>query len=193
MKNTDKYLIVALVFLLAASVFLGGEKSVIAQGSTFVNEWLRTNTLATSDDKSLRVELANSVGDFDVTGDFSVDTTVFTVNATTDVVDIGAWETQTIATSTAQSYSISSSSKAGIHIQTHGAAATMHLMTDLLTSPGDGGVLVLKTGGANDVTIDTEGAEDIDGADTYSLDGTYEAVGLVTDGTNWFITNGYLE
>ena len=66
-------------------------------------------------------------------------------------------------------------------------------MTDLLTSPGPGGVVIWKTGDSSDITIDTEGSETINGADTFVIDGTQEATYFMTDGTNWHVIGGYLE
>jgi hypothetical protein len=120
-------------------------------------------------------------------------TDALVVDAGTNAVIHGAWDVWEYVKTTDQSYSLAATGRASNFIQTVGGAATFHLMTALLTSPGAGAVVTIKTGGANDVTIDTEGAETIDGANTYALDGTYEAVTLTNDGTNWFILGGYLE
>jgi hypothetical protein len=115
------------------------------------------------------------------------------VDAGLNTISHGTWDTYDYIKTTDQSYSLTSTGRAGNVIQTVGEAATLHLMTALLTSPGAGAVITIKTGGSNDVTIDTQGAETIDGANTYALDGTYEAVTLTNDGSNWFILGGYLE
>lgn len=115
------------------------------------------------------------------------------VDASKDVVSLGAWNALDYVKTTDQSYSLSSTGRAGNFIQTVGGAASFHLMTALLTSPGAGAMITVKTGGSNDVVIDTEGSETIDGAATYTLDGSYEAVTLTNDGSNWFILGGYLE
>jgi hypothetical protein len=141
----------------------------------------------------LTVTFNQAGGDYDVVFETDNVTDALKVDAGTDTVQLGSWQTWEIATSTAQSYSISSSSKAQVHIQTYAGEATAHLMTDLLTSPGAGGVVVIKTGGTNDVLIDTEGAETIDGGADYDLDGSYESVMLINDGSNWFVIGPYLE
>ena len=105
----------------------------------------------------------------------------------------GAWDNYSYAATTDQSYSLASAGKASVIIQTVGAAATGHLMTDLLTDPGAGGVVTWKTGDASDIVIDTEGAETIDGAASYTIDGTMESVTLMNDGTNWHVIGAYLE
>jgi hypothetical protein len=39
---------------------------------------------------------------------------------------------------------------------------------------------------ANNITVATEGAETIDGAGTLVINTAYEAIGVFSDGTNWF-------
>lgn len=41
--------------------------------------------------------------------------------------------------------------------------------------------------GTNNITVDTEGAETIDGAATAVISGDYDAINLYSDGSNWFI------
>jgi len=41
--------------------------------------------------------------------------------------------------------------------------------------------------GTNNITVDTEGAETIDGAATAVIGGNYDSIDLYSDGTNWFI------
>jgi hypothetical protein len=139
------------------------------------------------------VTVNDDSGDYDFIVESDGDAAAFKVDAGLDTAIFGAWEAGTIATDVTTSYSISSASKARYHIQTAGAAATAHLMTDLLTSPGPGGLITLKTGDASDIVVDTQGAETIDGAATYTIDGTLEAVTFLTDGTNWYIVGSYLE
>ena len=59
----------------------------------------------------------------------------------------------------------------------------------------EGRVVIIKdeSGGAgtNNITIATEGAETIDGANTYTIGNNYGAVTLISDGTNWFAINSY--
>jgi len=129
--------------------------------------------------------------DFRVETDNATD--AFQVDAGTDTVQLGAWRSLEIVTTTAQSYSLSSTGKAGLVIQTAGETASMHFMTDLLTAPGPGGYWTVKTGDTNDIVIDTEGSETIDGSATYTIDGALEATTFTTDGTNFFVIGSYLE
>ena len=60
-----------------------------------------------------------------------------------------------------------------------------------LPSPSSNAEISIKdsTGGANsnNITINTPGAETIDGAANLVLSSNYESVRLVSDGSNWFI------
>ena len=55
----------------------------------------------------------------------------------------------------------------------------------------DGRLLVIKDSGGNssinNITIDTEGAEKIDGEDTAVIGTDYNSINLVADGSNWNI------
>ena len=42
--------------------------------------------------------------------------------------------------------------------------------------------------GTNNITVDPNGAETIDGETTYLLDTNYESIDVVCDGTGWYIT-----
>jgi hypothetical protein len=54
-----------------------------------------------------------------------------------------------------------------------------------------GRTIVIKDAGGNasvnNITIDTEGSETIDGAATYVISSDYDAINLYSDGSNWFI------
>lgn len=52
-------------------------------------------------------------------------------------------------------------------------------------------VIITKAESANTVTIDTQGSETIDGASSVTLTENGEAIGVVTDGSNWFIDARY--
>ena len=51
--------------------------------------------------------------------------------------------------------------------------------------------ITIKDGGgnssANNITVDTEGTEKIDGQDTVVLNSDYTSIDLYSDGNNWFI------
>lgn len=69
-----------------------------------------------------------------------------------------------------------------------GAVTNLKLMTAQVV---EGRILIIKDAGgnasANSITITTEGAETIDGANDYTISVNYEAITLYCDGTNWFI------
>lgn len=70
-----------------------------------------------------------------------------------------------------------------------GAVTSLTLKTDQVVA---GRSVIIKDAGGNsatnNITIDTEGSETIDGEDTLVLSSNYSAVNLYSDGTNWFIT-----
>jgi hypothetical protein len=47
-------------------------------------------------------------------------------------------------------------------------------------------VTVVNTGAAGTITVDTPGAETINGANTVALASQYATVRVVSDGTNWY-------
>jgi len=55
----------------------------------------------------------------------------------------------------------------------------------------EGRTIVIKDAGgnavANNITIDTEASEKIDGADTYVINGDYNSVTLYSNGSHWFV------
>lgn len=68
------------------------------------------------------------------------------------------------------------------------AAITITLPTALLTA-GLPFIIVDVDGNAatNNITIDTQGAEKIDEADTEVIDTAFGSVGIFPDGSNWFL------
>lgn len=71
-----------------------------------------------------------------------------------------------------------------IQAQTGAGAVTINLPA---AASNLGRVVKIKRVGANDVTIDGNGAETIDGAATLTLDADYESVTLFCDGSGWNI------
>lgn len=68
-----------------------------------------------------------------------------------------------------------------------GGALTVTLATDMLKFREP--VIVKDAagpGGTNNITIDTEGSATIDGASSVTITSNYEAVRLISDGSNWF-------
>ena len=75
------------------------------------------------------------------------------------------------------------------------AARTITLGT---AAVADGKVVIIKdsdgTGaGTNNITVDTEGSETIDGGADYTMDADRESVTIISNGTNWFIISSYKE
>ena len=69
-------------------------------------------------------------------------------------------------------------------VNSSGGAVTVTLKTSICQA---GNVVIVKRVGANTVTIDTEGAETIDGGASLALTVTYMSYTLTSDGTNWYI------
>jgi len=71
---------------------------------------------------------------------------------------------------------------------TTGAVTSLTLPTAQTVS---GRIIVIKDAGGlagtNNITIDTEGAETIDGSATAIISSNYSSINLYCDGTNWFI------
>lgn len=185
----------AIVIIAVAGVWAAGEIERIS-----VEGWLATVSTDTNfvGGNQLAIAIEDYTGTVTATtitgsGDMAIDTDVLAVDTTNDVVSTSGWLTQPYAATTAQSYSLASAGKAAYVVQTAGEAATFHLMTDLLTTPGAGGLITIKTGDASDIVIDTQGAETIDGAATYTIDATKEAVQILVDGTGYQVVGAYLE
>ena len=78
-----------------------------------------------------------------------------------------------------------------ILLVTYTATAAMTSLTLPTAQTIDGRVIVIKDAGGNantnNITIDTEAAQTIDGAATLVINTDYDSVTLVCDGTNWLI------
>ena len=66
-----------------------------------------------------------------------------------------------------------------------GGAFTVTLPTAL--SMRNRGIYIKKIDAANNITVDGAGAEKIDGAATQVLDAQWEMIGIVSNGTAWYI------
>jgi len=69
-----------------------------------------------------------------------------------------------------------------------GAVTSLTLPTAQVTA---GRTIIIKdtagNAGTNNITVDTEGSETIDGDATWIINGNYDWITLFCDGTNWFI------
>lgn len=76
-----------------------------------------------------------------------------------------------------------------VGVDCSGAAKTVNLPAAATAGAGKTFVIKDETGSAatNNITIDADGAETIDGAATYVMAVNYESVTVVCNGTNWFI------
>lgn len=177
--------------LAIAETNIGLTGIVTMTGATTVTGALTQTGAVTQDGGVVTINEAGADYDFRVESDNVTD--ALKVDAGTNTVLHGAWSAYEIVTAAQQSYSVTSASRA--HIievdYTTTEAATVHLMTELLTSPGAGTVLWITdkdgNGDTNNIVVDTEGAEKINGADTYTIDADYGALQLYTDGTHWFV------
>lgn len=81
-----------------------------------------------------------------------------------------------------------------IHADSSGSAFIITLGSNLARK-GLNMVIVDSGGsaGTNNITIATEGSENINGSSTYVLNINREAISIGSDGTNYFIHGGYLE
>lgn len=91
-----------------------------------------------------------------------------------------------------------------IEAATYDLLSTDHILSAVYTATGAITSLTLPTAqctrgrevivkdsggnaGTNNITIDTEGSEKIDGADTYVINNDYDSITLFSDGSNWFV------
>jgi len=77
-----------------------------------------------------------------------------------------------------------------LHITYTGTGAVTSLTLPTAQCTAGRTIIVKDAGGnaeTNSITIDTEGAETIDGAATFVIDANYEAISLYSDGSNWFV------
>lgn len=179
------------VFTTAPTVPFEVTGQTLITGATAITGALTQTGAVTQDGGVVTMNEAGADYDFRVESDNITD--ALKVDAGTNTVYHGAWSAYKTVTAAQQSYSVTSASRA--HIvevdYTTTEAATVHLMTELLTSPGAGTVLWIVdkdgNGNTNNIVVDTEGEEKINGADTYTIDADYGALQLYTDGTHWFV------
>lgn len=139
---------------------------------------------------SIQLGVGSTVVDYWFNGDgFSV----LTAAAPRSALDIGGgqhWNTTTVNTST---YDVLITDHVLLVTYTTTGAVTSLTLPTAQTL--DGRVLVIKDAGGNantnNITIDTEGSQTIDGSATFTLDGDDEYLKLCSDGSNWFIIGFY--
>ena len=74
-----------------------------------------------------------------------------------------------------------------IGVDTTGGVVTITLSTGMVVA---GSVIIVKdeggNAGTNNITVDTEGSETIDGAATDTISSNFGSQGYYNDGANWF-------
>jgi len=184
MKRTEKILLVVLCFTLLFSVTIRPVMAV----SDYLSEWLRTNTLATSDNKSLRVEFANTVGDpFTASGDLVV----------TDDATINGFMIIPPTTIAAQSYTVSSTGKASVYLSEYSDTGASSIYFP--DAPADGTMLFFKdndlNAGTNNVTLypNAGGSDTIEETTSAVFDANGDAAWFLydADNTNWSIMGDF--
>lgn len=87
--------------------------------------------------------------------------------------------------------STSVSGNVTLAVSTYNLVNTSASRTLTLPAAADKAIVLIKdvTGSAkaNNITVNTPGAETIDGASSLTIDSNYAFVKLLSDGTNWFI------
>lgn len=92
---------------------------------------------------------------------------------------------------TTATHQIAAANRKDMYLCTYAGAVTITLQTDLLTLAKGRMITIIDAAGqasiATPLTIDTQGAELINGANTYTLPGAYHAVRLYNTGTAWLV------
>lgn len=92
----------------------------------------------------------------------------------------GTFSTDTITAS-------GTASDAGVHFVDTGAARTVTLSTVAVSRAGNAVIILDDSGTANtnNITVATEGAETINGANTVTITAAYGGRLFISNGTNW--------
>ena len=132
------------------------------------------------------VTINDSSADLDTRIETNDDANAFIVDAGDNAIKLNTWTDYDVINMTSD-YSIASAGKASVFFANYTAVGTVHLMTDLVVS-GRQFKLVDKGGnsGANNITVDTQASEKINGADTLVIATNSRQVNCLCDGTNWF-------
>jgi hypothetical protein len=127
----------------------------------------------------------------DASGHWSYNKNITTTGALTVTgnVSFGAGHTNHITTVNAATYDFLTTDYI-LHV-TYTATAAVTSLTLPTAQCVSGRTLIIKdaggNAGTNNITIDTEGAETIDGENTLVISSDYGAYTLYSDGSNWFI------
>ena len=106
-----------------------------------------------------------------------IDTKIALAETTLDVTDVDAATYDLLVADKILSVSYTATGSVAITLPTAQVASGRKI-----TVKDAGG-----SAGANNITVDTEGAETIDGAATAVISGNYNFISIYCDGTNWFL------
>ena len=188
---------------LTGNAAIGGTLAVT--GATALNGGLAMDstafTVANTTGNVATTGTLTAAGVTALNGGLTMDSTAFTVANTSGntsiagtlgvagVTSFSNYADLYVGVAATQSYSIASAGKANVIESTYSAtgASSLHLMTDLLVS---GRVVeIIDAGGNSDpntITLTTQGAEKINGGDTYAIATDYKHVRCLSNGTHWF-------
>lgn len=93
-------------------------------------------------------------------------------------------------TTTATNLTLTAASHNGKNIRVSGNSTVT--LPEAATATTTFRCVITKTEASNTVTVDTQGSETVDGQSSVTLSENGESIGLVTDGSNWFVDARYL-